>query len=69
MGTGRLHLGDALVKEGILSEDQLKAALQEQRASGRMLGELLVEQGVISNQTVVGMLARKLGVKGESLRS
>ena len=58
MATGRLHLGDALVQEGILSEDQLKAALQEQRSSGRMLGELLVEQGVISNQTVVGMLAR-----------
>ena len=68
MGTDRVRLGDALVKEGILSEDQLKVALQEQRASGRMLGELLVEQGVINSQTVVRTLARQLGVKGCILR-
>jgi len=68
MATGRVRLGDALVKEGVLSEDQLKAALREQRTTGRMLGELLVDQGVINNQTVVRTLARQLGVKGCILR-
>ncbi|UCD74303.1 MAG: Flp pilus assembly complex ATPase component TadA [Phycisphaerales bacterium] len=64
----RVRLGDALVKEGVLSEDQLKAALQEQQASGRMLGELLVEQGVLSGSAAVRTLARQLGVKGCTLR-
>ena len=68
MGADRIRLGDALVKEGVLSEDQLKAALQEQQASGRMLGELLVEQGVLSGSVAVRTLARQLGVKGCMLR-
>ena len=39
-------------------------ALAEQKASGRMLGEMLVEQNVISGATLVQVLARNLGVRG-----
>ena len=44
--TRRPRIGEALVREGILSPDQLQKALADQKATGRMLGELLVEQNV-----------------------
>jgi type IV pilus assembly protein PilB len=64
----KLRIGEALVQEGLLSEAQLKKALVEQQASGRPLGEMLMEQGVISGATLVQMLARNLGVPGCQLR-
>src|SRR5436190_3774447 len=65
---GKLRIGEALVVEGLLSEAQLKKALVEQQTSGRPLGEMLMEQGVISGATLVQMLARNLGVPGCQLR-
>jgi type IV pilus assembly protein PilB len=64
----RVRLGEALVKEGVLTQEQLARALAQQKNSGRMLGEMLVEQGVISGANLVQVLARTLGVKGCQLR-
>lgn len=64
----RTRIGEALVSEGILSQEQLSKALADQKATGRMLGELLVEQGFISGGMLVQVLARNLGVKGCHLR-
>src|SRR5437762_3627561 len=65
---GKLRIGEVLVQEGLLSEAQLKKALIEQQSSGRPLGEMLMEQGVINNATLVQMLARTLGIPGCQLR-
>ena len=64
----RTRIGEAVFSEGILSPDQLSKALADQKATGRMLGELLVEQGFISGGMLVQVLARTLGVKGCHLR-
>src|SRR5688572_20245994 len=64
----KLRIGEALVQEGLLTDAQLKKALVEQQTSGRPLGEMLMEQGVISGATLVQMLARNLGVPGCQLR-
>src|SRR5215212_9360662 len=64
----KLRIGEVLVQEGLLSEAQLKKALVEQQTSGRPLGEMLMEQGVINNATLVQMLARTLGIPGCQLR-
>jgi type IV pilus assembly protein PilB len=64
----KLRIGEVLVQEGLLSEAQLKKALIEQQSSGRPLGEMLMEQGVINNATLVQMLARTLGIPGCQLR-
>jgi type IV pilus assembly protein PilB len=64
----KLRIGDALVQEGILSTEQLGRALAEQKASGRMLGELLIEQNLITSASLVHVLAKCLGVKGCQLR-
>ena len=64
----KLRVGEALVEDGAINEQQLSRALSDQAASGRRLGELLVEQGVISTTTLVRALARCLGVRGVHLR-
>jgi type IV pilus assembly protein PilB len=68
-GSGeRLRLGDALVADGHLSREQVERALIEQRRTSRLLGELLVEQGLISNAKLVKAVADGLGIKGCILR-
>ena len=64
----RLRFGEALVQQGILTEEQLQRALIEQQTSGRPLGEMLVEQGLINSASLVQILARCLGVRGCQLR-
>jgi type IV pilus assembly protein PilB len=68
----RLRVGEALLAQGAITKDQLDEALKQQRtpgtAAGRMLGELLIEQGVISASTLVRALAQTLGVPGCILR-
>ncbi len=63
-----MRLGEALVQEGVLTQEQLARALAQQKGSGRMLGEMLVEQNVISGAHLVQVLAKTLGVKGVQLR-
>ncbi|MGH7699676.1 MAG: type IV-A pilus assembly ATPase PilB [Gemmatimonadales bacterium] len=52
-------LGDILVREGLISLDQLKRALQEQKATGMRLGYNLVKLGFIEETEVTKMLARQ----------
>ena len=44
----RVRLGDLLLEKKLISEQQLKEALDEQRASGRKLGRVLVDIGAVS---------------------
>ncbi len=64
----QLRVGEVLIREGLLSEEQLARMLARQKASGRYLGELLVEEGIIPNAALVQSLARQLGVKGCQIR-
>jgi hypothetical protein len=56
-------LGAILVDRGLLSEDELKGALREQRRSGRPLGEVLVEARIISAFSLARALSEQHGVK------
>lgn len=61
-------VGEVLITEGHITEEQLSKALVEQKSAGRMLGAVLVEQGTISGATLVQSLAKCLGVRGVQLR-
>ena len=63
-----VRIGDALVESGVLTAEQLETALNEHAGSGRMLGEYLVEAGIIPAGPVVRTLARQLDVRGVVLR-
>ncbi|MFN9968373.1 MAG: GspE/PulE family protein, partial [Phycisphaerae bacterium] len=64
----RIRLGDALLKAGVINEQQLTRALAEQARTNRMLGELLIEQGVITPHVFLETLATTLGVRCVHLR-
>jgi type IV pilus assembly protein PilB len=59
-----MRVGETLLREGVISQEQLDRALADQRVSGAMLGEMLVAQGAISPAVLVRTLARCLGVRG-----
>lgn len=43
----RKRLGDLLVEEGIVSEDQIQQALSAQRSTGQKLGDALIDLGLL----------------------
>ena len=57
----RQLLGEALTERGIISADQLRIALIEQRKQSVPLGKLLVSLGFVSEATVRDMLSESLG--------
>ena len=64
----QMRIGDVLVQQGAVTPDQLQRALAEQKASGRMLGQMLVEQGTINTATLVNALAKCLNITGCQIR-
>jgi len=52
-----MRLGDYLVEEGYISPSQLKFSLQESKRRARLLGEVVVELGYVSESIVAGFLA------------
>jgi type IV pilus assembly protein PilB len=56
----RRRLGDLLIEAGLISETQLKAALNEQRKWGGRLGRTVVELGFVTETAIGLVLARQL---------
>jgi uncharacterized coiled-coil protein SlyX len=54
-------LGRVLVECGLLTEEQVTEALEEQQRSGRKLGEILVSSGVVSGPAIANALAEQRG--------
>ena len=59
---GRLKLGAMLVASGMLSAEQVERALRRQHETGRRLGELLVEEGTVSEQEIVAAVAGQMRI-------
>ncbi|GAB5381700.1 MAG: GspE/PulE family protein [Aliiglaciecola sp.] len=58
----KIRLGDLLVQNNIINEEQLMQALSAQRESGRKLGAVLVEQGFVSEHDLLTFLSQHLDV-------
>jgi len=60
----QIRLGDLLVTEGIISQEQLKNALQKQKDSNfsQKLGEILIENGLISHKEMALLLSKQLKI-------
>lgn len=56
------RLGDILFKAGLVNEEQLRSALEEQRRTGARLGEALVRLGFATEEDVARTLAEQLGL-------
>ncbi len=56
-------LGQILVRNRIITEDQLEEALAKQRESGDSLGRVLIELKMVSEGALTSILARQIGLK------
>ena len=65
----RVRVGEILVADGAITEAQLGEALRQQEKNRKMpLGEMLVSAGLVSSESVMQTLAKKLGVPFVELR-
>ena len=65
----RRPLGQILISEGILSEDQLRIALLEQMKCNQPIGKLLVSLGFVTEATLRQALSESLGKQSIDLRN
>jgi type IV pilus assembly protein PilB len=63
MPGGAKSLGGLLRERGLLTDDQLEAAIARQQQTGRRLGHILVELGFATAEAVLEALSQQLGVK------
>jgi len=58
----RIRIGDLLVKAGVITELQLKAALAEQQQWGGKLGDILVRMEFLTEEVLVRALSKQTGI-------
>jgi MSHA biogenesis protein MshE len=57
------QLGELLVAEELLTEDELEQALAEQAKTGRLLGQILVSNSYLSAFSLARVLSEQHGVQ------
>src|ERR1700736_3981157 len=62
------RLGEILVKDSLISADQLKQALEYQKKNGGRLGTWLVKLGLVREQDITAVLSRQYGVPSINLK-
>jgi type IV pilus assembly protein PilB len=60
-------IGDLLVKESLISQQQLKEALEHQRVNGGRLGNCLIKLGFVTDDEITAILSRQYGVPSINL--
>ncbi|MDH3354240.1 MAG: GspE/PulE family protein [Chromatiales bacterium] len=58
----KIRIGDLLVENKIISENQLMSALAEQKKSGHKLGRALMELGYVTEEQMLDFLSRQLQI-------
>ncbi|MCG6939052.1 MAG: GspE/PulE family protein, partial [Gammaproteobacteria bacterium] len=69
LSTVKEKLGLQLLKKGLISADQLEIGLTEQKKNGRLLGEVLVSLGFVSESVMRDALSQVLGIASVDLVS
>jgi len=64
----RVRLGDVLVSQKAVSQEQLGLALEEHKRSGRRLGRVLVDMGFVTEGAIAQALARQLSLAYVNLK-
>jgi type II secretory ATPase GspE/PulE/Tfp pilus assembly ATPase PilB-like protein len=63
------RIGEVLVGEQVISEEELAAALEAQaRDRKKPLGQILIEQGLLTNEELNRVMAQKLGIPEVSIK-
>ena len=65
----KLRLGDVLVQQRLISQEQLQQTLELQRQTGKKVGRLLIETGIITEELLANGLARQLRIPFVNLKT
>ena len=63
-----VRLGEILLKESLITQDQLEKALEFQRSNGGKLGSCLTKMGFSTDDDITGVLSRQYGVPSINLK-
>ena len=58
----RKKLGELLIEQGLLSEQQVQDTLRLQHQTGKLFGECLVENKLITEEKLVAVLVSQFGI-------
>ena len=61
------RLGDLLVREGLINQEQLQRALTEQKGTNEKLGSILIRHSVITEDQLVAFLSKQYGIPSITL--
>ena len=61
------RIGDMLIEEHLITQEQLERALEIARESGKKIGETLVENGYTTDEAIMRALSNQLGIEIVSL--
>lgn len=64
----KIRIGDLLVQNDVITEQQLMTALREQKDTGRKLGRTLIDLGYVDEDNLLNFLSRQLDVPFVQLR-
>jgi len=56
----KFRLGEILVQQNLLSQEQLQSALEEQKKTGRKLGRVFVDKGFVTEEQISEAIARQI---------
>ena len=58
----RIRIGEILVLLNVVTQEQVKTALEQQKHSGRKLGRIFIENGIVTEDQVAEALAKQLNI-------
>ncbi|PSF05548.1 MSHA biogenesis protein MshE [Marinobacter fuscus] len=64
----KIRIGDLLIQNDVITEQQLLTALREQKSTGRKLGRTLIDLGYVDEDNLLNILSRQLNVPFVQLR-
>ncbi len=61
-------LGDFLLDQKLITQDELRQGLKHQKETGKLLGRCFIELGIIDERTLIKALSEQMGVQYVSLK-
>lgn len=64
----KIRIGDLLIQDGVITEEQLQNALDQQKESGHRIGRVLVDLGYVDEEKFLTFLSQQLNIPFIDLR-
>ena len=58
----KLRLGEALIANGLITQEQLKEGIARQKQCGKRLGEVLIDMHIVTERDITEILSKQLNV-------